>query len=125
MEIVPDVHPKIYFNKIRDIDFSLASVGSAGMGSTDGVKLSVFATFYLCQAYEYALPLDVDHDDNTSREQCATIEGEEGVDCDNPGATLALLSIRPGYCQLNTQSPVVFECLQSKACKGATTMSSP
>ena len=105
-------------------NFSLTSVGSAGMSSTDGVKLSVISTFYLCQAYEYALPLAGDHDGDTSCEQCATIEGEEGVDCDNAGATLASLPIRPGYWRSNSQSLDVFECLHSKACKGATTMSS-
>ena len=71
-----------------------------------------------------AKPLDGDDADDFSCEQCATIDGGEGVNCESPGATLASLPIRPGYWRSNNESLVVFECLHSKACKGATTMSS-
>ncbi|CAN0547989.1 unnamed protein product, partial [Laminaria digitata] len=57
-------------------------------------------------------------------EQCASVEGEEGVDCDSAGATLTALPIREGYWRTNDESKVVHECLHSDACKGATTISS-
>ncbi|CAN0474426.1 unnamed protein product, partial [Laminaria digitata] len=57
-------------------------------------------------------------------EQCASIEEEDGVDCESPGATLASLPISPGYWRSNNESLVVLECFHVKACKGATTMSS-
>ena len=104
--------------------FSLTSIGNTTTDSAGDVRLDVNSTIYLCQAYEYAKPLDGDDADDFSCEQCATIDGGEGVNCESPGATLASLPIRPGYWRSNNESLVVFECLHSKACKGATTMSS-
>ncbi|CAN0546952.1 unnamed protein product, partial [Laminaria digitata] len=110
-------------------NFSLTSVGNTSTDSTAaaaGVKLEVVSTYYLCQAYEYAMPLHDNGDIATdvSCEQCASIEEEDGVDCESPGATLASLPISPGYWRSNNESLVVLECFHVKACKGATTMSS-
>ena len=104
--------------------FSLTSVGSTTTDSAGDIKLEDNSTFYFCQAYEYAIPRNGDDSNDLLCEQCASIEGGEGVKCENPGATLASLPIRPGYWRSNSESLVVFECLHSNACKGATTMSS-
>ena len=104
--------------------FSLTSVGGTTTDSAGDIKLEVNSTFYFCQAYEYAIPRNGDDSNDLLCEQCASIEGGEGVKCENPGATLASLPIRPGYWRSNSESLVVFECLHSNACKGATMMSS-
>ncbi|CAN0564386.1 unnamed protein product, partial [Laminaria digitata] len=72
------------------------------------------------------MPLHDNGDNATdvSCEQRASIEEKDGVDCENPGATLASLPISPGYWRSNNESLAVFECLHFKACKGATTVSS-
>ena len=99
--------------------FVLKSVGSADSAAV--VKLDVYSTFYLCDAYEYALPVDDDDDgDGISCQQCSTITGQEGVSCESPGATKALLPIQPGYWRSSRESLVVVECLHSDACVGAT-----
>ena len=114
--------------------FVLKSVGAAGSSDSDTatagvVKLEVESMFYLCYAYEYAQPrgngdgVDSGGGD-VSCEQCATIDGEDGVDCDTPGATLASLPIREGYWRESQDSLVVYECLYSAACAGATEVSS-
>ena len=121
--------------------FTLTSVGGSASTSSlrlasaaVGVKLDVHSTFYLCRAYEFALPL-VDRDEDNSGgddggggggircEQCAAIDGEEGVNCDSPGATKALLPVQQGYWRSSRESLVVHECLQSEACVGATEVS--
>ncbi|CAM9585921.1 unnamed protein product, partial [Laminaria digitata] len=51
-------------------------------------------------------------------EQCISIEGGEGVDCDTPGATLASLPIREGYWRSSRDSVLVRECFSSDACAG-------
>ncbi|CAM9638404.1 unnamed protein product, partial [Laminaria digitata] len=108
-------------------NFVVTSVGSAISDSAAVVKLDVNSTFYLCHAYEYAVPIDGDGDDNSDGvecEQCATIDGEEGVNCESPGATMTLLPIQKGYWRSSRESLVVLECLQSDACVGATEVSS-
>ncbi|CAN0275792.1 unnamed protein product [Laminaria digitata] len=67
------------------------------------------------------MPLDGNGDDANEFlcEQCASIEGVEGVECETPGATLASLPIRPGYWRLNRDSLVIHECLHADACVGA------
>ncbi|CAM9376759.1 unnamed protein product, partial [Laminaria digitata] len=103
--------------------FYLTFVGSASSNSTAGARLEVESTFYLCSAYEYALPL-ANETNGVSCEQCIFIEGREGVNCDSPGATLASLPIRQGYWRSSRESLVVHECFHSKACVGATEVSS-
>lgn len=105
--------------------FSLASVGSstAGRNSTEGVNLAVELTFYLCSAFEFAVPL-VNDTSGVSCQQCVSIEGGEGVRCDSPGATLASLPIREGYWRASQDSVIVHECFNSDACAGATQVSS-
>lgn len=104
------------------IMFTLRSVGSAPSASTTNVTLEIPAIFYLCQANEYARPLN-DDANRVSCEACDTIEGEKGVDCKSAGPTLASLPIRPGYWRSSQESSVVFECLHPEACKGATKVS--
>ena len=103
--------------------FVVTSVGSNNSDSATGVELEVISAFYLCQAYEYAQPPDND-EDVFSCEQCATIVGAEGVDCDNPGATLASLPIKEGFWRENRESVEVHACLHLEACTGATEVSS-
>ena len=102
--------------------FSLTPVGSTTDPNGD-VKLEVTSGFHICPDFEYAIPLD-HGDGDLSCEQCASIEGEEGVDFGNPGVTLALLPIREGYWRSNNDSIIVRECLHSGACVGATEVSS-
>ena len=99
--------------------FVLSSAGSAGSNSTNGVKLVVSSTFYLCYAHEYAMPL-YDDGDSVPCEQCATIDGDDGVNCNSPGVTLASLPIREGYWRSSRDSLKVHECLHLEACAGAT-----
>ena len=99
--------------------FSLSSVGNASADSVAVDKLEVPSTFYLCQAYAYAKPQNGDDVNDISCEQCDTIDGEKGVDCESPGATLASLPVRPGYWRSSNESLAVQECLLSDACSGA------
>ena len=104
--------------------FVLMTVGDASSGSTVVDRIEVSSAFYLCEAYEYAIPAgDDDSADELTCVQCATISGEEGVDCESPGATKALLPIRPGFWRSSQESLEVYECLHSDACKGATEVS--
>ena len=99
----------------------LMSLGNTTSGLTAVDRMVINSTYYMCQAHEYARPLRNDDDDGgMSCEQCSTIEGSEGVDCTNPGATKDLLPIQPGYWRSNRNSLEVHECLRSEACKGAT-----
>ena len=105
--------------------FSLTSVGSANSSSTAAVTLEVDSAFYLCSAYEYAiLSGGGDDDDSIPCEQCISIDGGEGVNCDSPGATSTSLPIRQGYWRWSRESLVVHECFHLQACVGATEISS-
>ena len=106
-------------------NFSLMSVGGARSGTVASQEVN--STFYLCEAYEYANLRTSDAttaDGDSLCEQCASIDGEEGVDCDSPGAILISLPILQGYWRANSASVVVHECLHVDACAGATTISS-
>eukprot|EP00903_Cladosiphon_okamuranus_P020452 g18772.t1 len=105
--------------------FVVTSVGSDSSGSTAGVDVDVESAFYLCQAFEYALPVGGEGPDvSTTCQPCVTIDGEEGVDCELPGATLASLPLREGYWRSSRQSEVIHSCLHSEACAGGTQVSS-
>ena len=106
--------------------FVVTSVGSASLGAASNVTLDVDSTFFFCEAYQYAKWGDGEDDntDNISCQQCASIVGDEGVECEKPGATKALLPIKPGYWRSSQQSVTVLECLHSDACVGATEVSS-
>ena len=104
--------------------FSLTSIGSAISDTAGAVQMEVNSTFYLCQAGEYARPAG-DYANGVSCEACATVGDGMVLDCERPGATLASLPIRQGYWRPNLTSPIVFECLHTEACKGATKVSSP
>ena len=67
---------------------------------------------------------DDDDAGGTSCEQCTTIDSAEGVDCESPGATKALLPIQQGYWRSSLKSLVGHECSQSEACMGAMEVSS-
>ncbi|CAN0066944.1 unnamed protein product [Ectocarpus sp. 4 AP-2014] len=112
-------------------------VTSAGSGtaesssSSTGVELEVESAFYLCQAFEYAMPVDSEDDDDADPDaasvvclQCANFDGAEGLDCESPGATLASMPVREGYWRSSQESLVVHGCLHSDACAGATQISS-
>lgn len=99
------------------------NVTSGGVGSAVVANLEFTSAFYLCQAYEYALPGDDPDQDPFLCEQCATIDGEDGVDCDSPGATLASLPIKEGFWRESRESSVVHACLHAEACTGATEVS--
>ncbi|CAN0554417.1 unnamed protein product, partial [Laminaria digitata] len=58
--------------------------------------------------------------DGIKCDHCANIKGEEGVDCESPGATKASLPVKEGYWRASRESTEVHECLYSDACKGAT-----
>ena len=107
-------------------NFTLISMGNASLltGSSEGTvvqTLEVRSTFYLCQAFQYAVPTGGDDStESVECEQCAAIEGAEGVDCTKPGATRASLPIKKRYWRENDTSLTVLSCLYSDACKGAT-----
>ncbi|CAN0155805.1 unnamed protein product, partial [Ectocarpus fasciculatus] len=112
--------------------FVVASAGSgtAESSSTGGVELEVESAFYLCQAFEYAMPVDSDDDPDDPDAasvvclQCASFDGAEGLDCESPGATLASMPVREGYWRSSQASLVVHGCLHSDACAGGTQVSS-
>ncbi|CAN0013328.1 unnamed protein product, partial [Ectocarpus sp. 6 AP-2014] len=109
--------------------FAVSSVGRGGGGtaesssSSTGVELEVESAFYLCQAFEYAVPVDGDDDTAVSCEQCVAIDGAEGVDCELPGATLASLPVREGYWRSGEESSTVLACIHAESCAGATQVS--
>ncbi|CAM9194141.1 unnamed protein product [Ectocarpus fasciculatus] len=103
--------------------FVVASVGNGTSDSTTGVDVEVFSAFYLCQAFEYAMPVDGE-DATFSCEQCANVDGAEGLDCEHPGATLASLPIREGYWRSSGDSLIIHQCVYHTACVGATQISS-
>ncbi|CAN0475629.1 unnamed protein product, partial [Ectocarpus sp. 12 AP-2014] len=109
--------------------FAVSSVGSSDGGtaesssSSTGVELEVESAFYLCQAFEYAVPVDGDDDTAVSCEQCVAIDGAEGVDCELPGATLASLPVREGYWRSGKESATVLACIHAESCAGATQVS--
>ena len=85
-------------------------------------EIEVESAFYLCQAFEYAVPVG---DTDVVCEQCAsTITGAQGVDCELPGATLASLPVREGYWRSSRESQVVHQCIHPEACVGATQVAS-
>lgn len=104
--------------------FRMESIGRTSPEGGGSVKLEVYSTFYFCSAHEYAMPLVKTDDGRVVCEQCAAIEGEQGVDCEQMGATLTSLPIRQGYWRSNGESLVVRRCFNSGACKGATNISS-
>lgn len=93
-------------------EFELTSTGNS---STYG-HVEVMSTFYLCGAFQYA--------NLTECKQCAVINDADGVDCEDPGATLASLPINPGYWRSDKLSVKVQPCLHSGACVGATEVES-
>ena len=97
--------------------FLVTSLGSSSSDSTE-----VPFTFYLCPAFEYATVLN-STDNSVLCKQCVTIDGDEGVDCELPGATLASLPIRRGYWRSDPKSLVVHSCLHSESCTGASEVS--
>ncbi|CAN0013701.1 unnamed protein product [Ectocarpus sp. 6 AP-2014] len=101
--------------------FVVTSVGTSN--STTGVDVEVYSAFYLCQAFEYAMPVD-DENAAFSCEQCANIDGAEGLDCEIPGATLASLPVREGYWRSSKESLSIHQCVHHTACVGATQISS-
>ena len=103
--------------------FVVTSAGSAGSESTTGVKLTVNSTFYFCRAHEYAVSLYHNDSAGVPCKQCATIDGEKGVNCNSPGVTLASLPIREGYWRSSRESLTIHKCLCSEACVGATEVS--
>ena len=105
--------------------FILSSVISATFVPTAVDSITVVATLYMCKAFEYARPLyNDDDDDGVSCEQCANIASEVGVNCTYPGATEGMLPIQAGYWRSSRASREVLACLHSKACVGATNISS-
>eukprot|EP00903_Cladosiphon_okamuranus_P012164 g11411.t1 len=105
--------------------FVVTSVGSGGGGVASsgtaagaGAEIEVESAFYLCREYEYALP--VGNGTDVVCEQCVTIAGSEGVDCEQPGATLASLPVREGYWRSSREAQVVHQCIHPEACGGAT-----
>lgn len=105
--------------------FTLPPVGSNSTSTAETTTaiptLDVQSTFYLCYAYQYD---DPDNDEDDRCQQCDDIEGSDGVDCDKPGATKALLPIESGYWRSSSDSLVVFDCIYPEACAGATQVSS-
>lgn len=73
------------------------------------MDVEVYSAFYLCQAFEYAMPVD-DEDAVFSCEQCANIDGAEGLDCELPGATLASLPVREGFWRSSRESLIIHQC---------------
>lgn len=107
--------------------FVLTSYGSGddwmpSSQTTGGVvELDVTSKLYLCRAFQYASPVEDDaREASTECKQCVSIEGSDGVDCDNAGATLAALPIREGYWRSDAESLVVHSCIYSGACAGGT-----
>ncbi|CAM9909015.1 unnamed protein product [Ectocarpus sp. 4 AP-2014] len=99
--------------------FVVNSVGSgtSADSATAGVGLEVETDFYLCQAFEYAMP---DGEEQVTCEQCVLLDGAEGVDCELPGATQTSLPVRAGYWRSSDEALVIHACLHSDACVGAT-----
>ncbi len=108
----------------QDVGGNLVSrfvVTSLGSRTSDSIE--VHATFYLCGAFEFAMPLNSTGTGSVVCEQCVAIDGEEGVDCELPGATLTTLPIRRGFWRSSPTSWVVHSCLHSESCAGASEVS--
>lgn len=99
-------------------------LNTIGLGDNVGrVELEVNSTFFLCQAFEVAVPLEGSSGANVKCQQCLSLTGNvEGVNCTHPGATLASLPIRRGYWRESTESQVIHSCAHSVACAGGTTV---
>ena len=97
--------------------FVARSVGSGTADSTTGVELRVTSAFYFCQEFEYAVPVG---NTDVVCKQCVTIDRDEGVDCELPGATLSSLPVREGYWRSGPDSLTIHPCLYSEACGGGT-----
>ena len=95
------------------------TVSSVGSDTSDSI--SAVANFFLCREFEYAVPVE---DGEVTCEQCVVLSGAEGVDCEDPGATLATLPIREGYWRSSNESLEIHSCLHSDACTGAARVSS-
>ena len=104
--------------------FVLLTGVSANAVPTVADRLEVLSPFSYCPPFEYAKPQD-DHgiDDRVVCERCATIEGQQGVNCASAGATMVSLPIRQGYWRSNVTSLVIHECFHSEACAGKTYVS--
>eukprot|EP00903_Cladosiphon_okamuranus_P020453 g18773.t1 len=110
--------------------FVAASVGNATtaddeltVGVGEEAEVEVESSFFLCPAFQFAMP--VGEDTEIECEQCdTTIEGSDGVDCSQPGATLASLPLREGYWRSSQASRVVHQCIHPDACVGGTQVSS-
>lgn len=111
--------------------FTLTTVagsdGVDGSSSTAVAELEVVSTFYLCSAFQFAVPTDdsssgaTDGGQGIECEQCLELSGDaEGVDCTSPGATLASLPVRAGYWRESKESRTIHSCVYSGACAGAT-----
>ncbi|CAN0442602.1 unnamed protein product, partial [Scytosiphon promiscuus] len=59
-------------------------------------------------------------EDGVNCTQCAAVRGAEGLNCEQPGATLASMPVRKGYWRSGQDSLVIHSCLHSEACTGAT-----
>ena len=94
---------------------------STAAGAGTAAEIEVRSAFYLCQEFEYAVPVG---DTDVVCEQCVTITGAEGVDCELPGATLASLPVREGYWRSSREAQVVHQCIHPESCGGATQVAS-
>lgn len=114
--------------------FVLTKVGS---GSDKGTRASsttggatthtlmVTVPFYFGGLFEYVSQAEGDYGDGSNEcFQRSDIQGAEGVDCEQTGATLASLKIRKGYWRSSNKSLVVHSCGHKEACVGAMQISS-
>lgn len=85
-------------------------------------ELKVMSTFFLCRGFQFAVPGEGNESSGGVVEclSCTSLSGHtEGVDCGDPGATLASLPLKEGYWRENSQSKTVHACIHSEACVGA------
>lgn len=108
--------------------FTITAVGgdTNDKAVVDTSKLDVVSTFYHCRGFEFAVPGEANESSSGNGgdvkcRSCTSLSGDvEGVDCDDPGATLASLPLKKGFWRENSESEVVHSCINYEACAGAT-----
>lgn len=114
--------------------FTLSVVGGDSSDEPAVVsELEVPSMFFLCRGFQYAVPFEANESTTASSASsdsrgihclsCGGLLGDgEGVDCNEPGATLASLPLKGGYWRENSSSTEIHSCVHSDACAGGSSI---
>lgn len=102
---------------------STSEVGASDSNGSYVDNQEVISTLYLCDEFEVAMPANVT-DTIFTCDQCSGLDGQEGVDCEDLGATLYALPILSGFWRSDIESSTIHPCFHGDACSGATHINS-